>query len=375
MSKILQTPSINAITPFDPSADHEFSFTYQDNQAVKNYAVITDNATGETVYENTQTAMRLSHILPADTLTAGGQYLIRIQVFDADGNYSYLSEPILFYCFTAPQFYFENIHSGDHYKNANILLTLNYTQPENEPVKSIQFFKYSYDKSLISKSDIIYSTADMSYTFSGLDNNRTYYFRAIGETNHGIKLDTGYVEINISYDTIAANIIFEAKNIYNEGYIRLSSNIIDIGYSFENDDYELKDGMLTLKNNSITYREGLSVEKDFILLVEAKQLPLGRFLTTSDDSFSLSLIKICNSYYCRLTVKNSNLSLYAGLPKAKLMTDDDKLIITDSGQPMEIVDMNYDCDDLVMFEVKRINHYYSLKAYYKSDYLQEEENQ
>lgn len=365
MSIILQTPSVISFNPFDPSNSHTIEYIYSGNQPVKNRAVITDNSSNIIIYDQIQTTMKLQHEIPANTLMAGKQYLIQIQVFDSNDNSSNLSDAVLFYCFTTPNFLFSNITDNEIYKNASITLNINYSQLENENLKSLQFLEYSYDKTLLTKSDILYSSN--TYSFYGLKNNISYYFRAIGETVHGIPLDTGYIQVNIEYKTLPANIIFNVENHYCEGYIQLTSGIKDIEYEFENDNYTLKDGLLTLTDNSLKYQNSFDIDGDFILFVEAKKIPLQRFLTTNNEVFSLSIVNICDTYYCKLTVKNSNLSMFASLPKARLSTDNGDLIITDNGRTVEIVNTSYEDDDLVVFEVKRIGWHYSLNAYYRSE--------
>lgn len=369
MGRYLQTPSVLPIVPFDPSQDYTVSFSYDDNQIVKNRAVITNNSTNTIVYDNTITSMRLQHIIPAGTLEVGGQYLIQIQVFDSDGNMSNLSQSLLFYCYSAPSFGFSNISDNMSYKNASIDLVLSYSQGENEPIKNFEFFKYSYDKTILENSSVLYAESNMTHSFYGLENNTYYYFRAIGETLHGIPLDTGYIKVNVSFDTIPANIFFQVENDYQNGYISLKLNIKSIGYELKNDNYELKDGLLILSDNTLTYNEGFTVENDFSLFVEAKNLPLKTFLTTNNDTFSLSIIDVCGTYYCMLSVKDSSFKQYVSLPKAKLVTDDDKMLITDSGKLIEIVDVSTGENSLVVFEVKRKNGYYGLRAYFKSEEL------
>lgn len=362
---ILQTPSVISFPPFDPSDSYTIEFTYTGNQSVKNRVVITDNSTNVIVYDETQITMKLQHEIAANILTAGKQYLLQVQTFDADGNSSNLSDAVLFYCFTTPTFSFANIADNIIYKNASITLNVEYFQCENELLKSLQFLEYAYDKTLLVQSNTMYSISP--YSFYGLKNNTVYYFRAIGETVHGITVDTGYVKVNIEYQTLPANIIFNVENHYCDGYIQLTSGIKDIQYNFVNDNYTLENGLLILNNNSLVYQNSFDVAGDFILFVEAKKIPLQKFLTTNDEEFSLSIVNICDTYYCKLTVKNSDLSMFVSLPKARLSTDIGDLIITDDGKTIEIVDTSYDDDDLVIFEVKRIGHLYSLNSYYRSE--------
>lgn len=364
--KTLQTPSLTRITPLSPDCDNTVTFTYTDNQPVKNRAVITNNTTGDIIYDKTQETRTLTHTIPADTLTAGNQYLIRIQVFDIDGNSSNLSDPVLFYCFTTPRFTFYDLPDKSVTNNANITLSIDYSQAEGEKLRDVQFFKYANDKTLLSKSAVIYSQIP-SYEFYTLENNTTYYFRAVGETNHGISLDTGYIEVSTQFETIPTNIVFTLENYYCEGYIQFTSNIIIVLYELVNDNYSIEDGLLTLWNNSLTY-SNFSADEDFILFVEAKKLPLGKtFLTTNDNNISLSIIEVCGEYYCRLTVKDSNYTLCAPFPAPLLSTNDNNFIITNDGEYIELIAGIYDDDDLLIFELKRKNGYYSLKIYPRSD--------
>lgn len=366
MPKTLQTPTLTRITPLAPNCDNTISFTYTDNQPVKNRTVITDNATGDIIYDDTQETRTLTHTIPAGTLTAGGEYLIKIQVFDIDGNASNLSDPVLFRCFSDPHFSFRNLSDKSVTNNANIILSIDYSQAEGEELRDVQFLKYAGDKTPLAKSAVIYSQTP-SYEFYTLENNTTYYFRAIGETNHGIPLDTGYIEVSTMFETIPTNIVFTLDNIYCEGYIQFTSNIIIVAYELENDTYKLEDGLLTLRNNSLTY-SNFSAEEDFILFVEAKKLPVGRtFLTTNDNQISLSIVEVCGMYYCRLTVKDSNYSLYAPFPSSLLSANDGDLIITGNGECIELVSDSDDSDDLLVFELKRKDGYYSLKVYPRSD--------
>lgn len=369
MAKILETPSVLPIIPFDPKSEKTIEFYYTDNQPIKNRVIITDNMTSNIIYDKKQDSMRLYVTIPANTLSSGKQYLIQIQVFDADENSSNLSEPILFYCYSNPLFSFDNINNGMIYRNASVNLLLNYSQKENEQLKCFQFFKYSYDKSLLSSSDMFYSSSLLSYSFYELKNNTTYFFRATGETMNGMYLDTGYIEVHIQYNVVPANIAFQVENIYKDGYIQLTTNIKSIGYELENGNYTLNDGLLTLSNNSLIYNEGFEIDNDFSLFIEAKKLPLGKFFTTNDDNISMSIINVCDMYYCKLSIKESDLSFHVSLPKARLSTDNGDLIVTDDGRQIEIINTSYDNNDFVVFEVKRINGYYSLNAYYKAEQL------
>lgn len=360
---ILSTPIVGKIDTFDPLFNKNVVFSYTGNQSVKNRAIIIDNDTYEVVYDRTVSTLKLSHTIPADVCKPNKQYIIQIQVFDTVGNSSNLSEEVLFYCLTTPTLTFNEI-SNPH-RTASITLSPTYYQPEGESLQSYQFMLYDYSHQLISSSDIYYGDIS-SHTFYGLDNNAQYYVRCIAFTSHGMSIDTGQHIVNVVYNTIPSNILFQLENHPCSGYISLITNMIFIGYELENDNYKFNpDGSVTLWDNSVTYKGGFSVDGDFALYVDAKELPLGTFLRTADDDFTLSIINICNSFYCEF--KSGDYVLYDELPEAQLTTVDETFLVNELGQKIEIVNMSYDNDTYVIFELKRINNVYSLKTYYRAD--------
>ena len=362
---VLSTPYVSNIDAFDPSFSHDIEFSYTGNQATKNRAVITDNETNVIVYDSTISTHKLIHTIPANKLSVGKQYLIQIQVFDDYGNSSNLSDSALFYCFTTPTFALGEI--SNPYRAASITLSPTYYQEQGETLKYHQYMLYDYNKNLLSSSDVYYGNIT-PHTFYGLENNKNYYVRCIAETVHGMSLDTDKNLVNVIYNTIPANILFQVENHPCSGYISLLTNMLVIGYELENDNFVFNDdGSVTLWDNSITYKGGFSVEGDFVLYIEAKELPLGTFLKTADDEFTLSIVDVCGSYYCEL--KSGNYVLYAPLPEAQLSSMDGGVLVNQLGQKIEIINLDYDDDAFVVFELKRINNIYGLKAYYKADYL------
>lgn len=359
---MLSTPTIEKINAFDASFDFDVKFYYFDAQAIKNRAVIIDNDTLDTIYDVTISALKSSHTIPKNTLTNGKQYTIQIQVFDIDGNSSELSEPILFYCYSTPDFSIGDI--VDPYKAASIEVSLSYSQPEGETLKSYQYILYDSNKMVVSRSDVLYIFG-IKHNFYGLENNRTYYVQCVGETTHGFSLSTDFKLINVLYNTIPANILFQLENHRNSGYISIDTNMAIVGYDVDNDNYILEDGVVTLWDNSITYKDGFSIEDDFVLFVDAKKLPVKTFLKAEDIGFTLSIMNVCDVYYCEF--KLDDYVIYKPLPKARISTLDDKIITDTNGNIIEIINTSYEDGDFVIFEIKRIGNIYSLNVYYKGD--------
>lgn len=355
-TKILPTPSVNNIVPFDPSMDYTINFTYLGEEIVKNQVVIIDNETSNEVYNEEYLSGKTEHLLLTKNLNnkvfAGKQYLIKLKVFNLDGDESEFSSPVLFYCFTKPTFEFINISDND-YKGSDITLNLKYEQLEGEEIKSFQFFKYSIDNILLESSKVYYSTSVLSHIFYGLDNNTTYIFKAVCETKHGIICEDT-VQITVLLDNLPSSVAIDINNHYKDGYISLRLNLKIIEYELGNDDYELKDGVLIIKNNSLLYK-GFSINEDFSLFIEAFELPIGQFFTTNDNIFSLSILNVCNVYYCELKINNSNYVQYIPL---------DNIVTTTDGY-IKVIDKDIDKDILIGVVVKRINNYYALEIYYK----------
>lgn len=361
-SLTLPTPYIVSVNSFDATYSANFEFYYTGKQIVKNRAVIVDNITNETVYDQTISTLKLVHTIPANTLVNGKQYKIQIQVFDADGGSSLLSDEVLFYCYSTPVFILNSIDNP--YTSASIEVNIVYSQNENESLKSYQYILYDHNKNVLSQSNVQY-TANQPHTFHGLENNKTYYVRCIGETTHGFALDSGYELINVVYKTIPANVFFSVKNNRDLGYISIDTNMTVIGHKTENDNFIIEDGCVTLWDNSITYNDGFSVDDDFVLFVDAKKLPVKTFLKAKNSNFTLSIINVCDVYYCEF--KLDNYVIYKPLPKAQISTLDDKIITDNNGNKIEIINTSYDDNELVIFELKRINNLYGLNVYYKAD--------
>lgn len=346
MAVTLQTPSILPITPFDPSNSYKIEFVYSDVQPEKNRVVITDNDTGSIVYDSIQQTRELFHLLPANTLATGKKYLVQLQVYDADNNSSNLSDATLFLCLSTPEFAFSNINDEDIYSSANITLELNYSQAEGEQLKNYQIIKYNAFKIQIETSNTIYLRDDLSYTFNGLEDNSTYYFRAIGETQNGIPLDTGYVKINTQFVVEPLDTAIQLVNDYQSGTVRLTFNIKNIHYTLEGDDYSFADGMVTLNNTSVTYDDGFSATDDFSLFCQANKIALGEFLELQNGLVTLSALKVCEDYYCQLAVKNSDFKKYVKLEGAYY--SDNRVVLASE-------------TSYITFKIIRKNGYYDLE--------------
>ena len=296
----LNTPLLYSVNAFDPSYTYEFLFSFSGAQVYSNRAIIIDNNTQLEVYNAKQDGQKLSHTLPANTLEAGRSYLIRVQVYDVNGNYSDFSSTVLFYCFTTPQFYFSNVKHGDIIPSASFELQLAYDQPQSEMLNEYKYFVYDITKDLLYSSESFYTTNHMAHTIYGLENDYSYYVRAIGKTVHGMSVDTGYIQITADYIRVATNVAFKATNDSKTGCVMLKIDIVAVDFEIDYDNYSINNSIVNLTGNALTYM--IDLEKDFYMVIKAKQLPLGTFCFTSDESIALSVERLGDQHYIHLHV-------------------------------------------------------------------------
>lgn len=376
---MLNTPIVRKIPAFDPRESYSVVFQYEGNQVVKNRAVIIDNETYQTVYDHEQERMRLDHVIVANTLSPGKAYQIKIKVYDDYGNESDFSSPVLFYCFTKPTFKFSNLTNDMIHRTAVLPVKLSYSQSEGETFRECQISLYTYDYVLSTSSNILYDVSNLNHTFYGLKNESVYYLRATGKTTHDMDIDTGYLKVNIQYIMKYSNVILRVKNLPEVGSISLSSNIIDIGYEFENDNWYIKDGELVIYDNSLTYLSGFSAPSEYTVFCKARKIiPNVPFLTlkTPDGKKSvwLEIQKIGTLYYCVLNAPYGlgTYNIYKELPKAVLVNDAGEILTDTTNRAFMIVNLDYTDGYTTVFEVRFRKGLFGLQVYYEEDSTVEE---
>ena len=369
MSIVLPTPILSYISTFDPSNDNEIQFSYTGNQISKKRIIITDNKTKKVVLDDAQVGMRLTYILSKNVLQPG-QYIAQLQVFDFDNNCSELSSQVLFYCFTTPTLSFKNFQKKIN--ASSVTLNLQYYQAEKESIKEYSYYLYNYEKSLLLKSSVFYDEENYEYTFLGLKNLSTYYVRCVGKTTHGMDIDTGYCLFNVEYITNPNNMLIDLTNHICDGYISVNCNIIDIGYKVDGGDPIFEDGQVVLDNKKITYYSGFDFSDNFSMFVKARKVPLSTPFfgySTNTGNVELSIIYIATDYYCKLTAQSAlgKYYRYVKLPNVMLIDNYSNALTDEAGNILENVTLDYVNDYIVVFEVKRKNGLYSLKAYYENN--------
>lgn len=269
----LTQPIINPIAAFDATQNHVVTFlAIGGAQVVGNRIVISDNQTGETIYDNRVITMQLAHTIPANTLTNGGYYNVVIYTIDSANNFSQASVPVPFYCYSQPTLTINNIPASSTIENGTYTFQGSYAQQENEILNSYQFILYDSNKTVLSQSDVIYysSNDSLSYTFVGMSNDTSYYIELKGQTVNSTEITTGLLYFTVRYSQPASFAIVDLVNDCENGFIQISSNIVAIdGKSnpeppiyIDNKEVDLRE-----PDSWVRWDEGFNIKDDFTMRV------------------------------------------------------------------------------------------------------------
>lgn len=259
--------SIYSILPFDASLGTTIKFAWNGNQVFKNRCIIKKNDTNEVVYDNTITSFKLEHEIELSkaSFVNGERYHAFIIVYDKDNIASDIqSLGANFLCLKTPTFTFTNLSEGQVIATSAYDFNLTYFQGNGELLDSWSVSVYTKTHSLLSTSNIQYNTENLSYTFSGFSNKNEYAIRAVGQTVNGISMDTGFINISVTYSIRDIFSLLEPTNMKEIGAIQIRSNIVSSEGHLKHDPAEfINNEYLDLRSNQITYSEGFQFEGDF----------------------------------------------------------------------------------------------------------------
>ena len=262
-------PVLFIVNAFDSAFEHTFNFSNDGNpQAVKNRMRVYKSEDRSLVYDETVESMKLYHSIPANRLTNGICYNAEIQIIDSTGAESPFSNQIVFYCYTTPSWNFTNLVQNQIITNSSFQAQVSYSQLEGEKLNSYQFILYDGLSNEIFSTPKRYDTTNLSYSISNLSDDKAYFLRATGETLNGMVLDTGLIGFTVSYIQPAMFALVHLDNVYDEGYIKITSNIITIEGKATPDPPKYIDDKkidLTEDGSSVIFDEGFTIQNDFTL--------------------------------------------------------------------------------------------------------------
>ena len=346
-------PIIRKITPFDANKDYEITISWLGNRAYANRIYVYDNETNALVFDDTVSTFDMKHTIPSHTLTNGRKYYIQAQTYDEESIESPLSDKVLFYCLTTPEFRFENIPDSGIITNASFTASVYYYSPDWEDINKYVFYLYdSTQRPLFTSEDIIDSNEySVDYTYKGLNNDTVYYIRCTGVTVNGMELDTGFVEISVKYENPNTYARIYATPIPSQGCIQVSTNLIIIQYN-GTDSFDYFDGMIDLRDKTLYYDDGFLINGDFTVIIR------GIYLWQTNEIF-----KMANSDY-GLTL--SSRIYQDGQLRFRLMVPNGVGHYLIYSEPQV-----FENEDMVTVAIRRKNDVYQLKVFIELNFATE----
>lgn len=266
----LTQPILNSIAAFDATQEHIFSFiSIGGDQVLGSQLTIYDNETGAQVYQGNYTSFKFEYPLAAGTLTNGKYYNATISTINNASEFSEPSNPVAFYCYTAPVLTITNIPASGTIEQSNYTFQGSYVQAEGELLNGYQYTLYDSNKEQISQSAILYDGL-YQHTFSGMANDTSYYVELSGSTINNTPVSSGLLLFTIRYIQPASFAICDLVNNCENGFIQISSNIVSIDGKSEPDPPKYIDNKevdLTDDGNWVQWDEGFNMQNDFTMRI------------------------------------------------------------------------------------------------------------
>ena len=278
----LTTPILYSVSAFDATQGYTFRFNVVGgDQVVGCKLTITksDDTTGTTpVYTGALNPWySFTFPLPANAGTlansATQSYQATLTTFNSSGEESQPSLPIQFNCYSTPEFELWSIPSGI-VRNSSYQFSARYDQAEGILLNNWTFNLYDSTHLLIATSGTQYNTQstppemNVSYTFSGFDNNTVYYIECVGVAQGNMNVTTGQSQFITQFEQPAVLSQFILTNNCDGGYVVVQSTVNPIEGEAEPkpptyiDDSELD---LTDPEESVTWNNGYIINGDYTL--------------------------------------------------------------------------------------------------------------
>lgn len=269
----LQKPVIKNIIQFSAIQNYTLEFSViSGDQIVQNEIEIYNNSTNALVYTNKIDSFEFYQTIPANTLTNNVEYKIRIRTYNISSEYSDWSSYDVFWCLLPAVVSITNITNGK-INNETYTFTGSYTNSNsNDGLQSYKFYLYDVENNMIGFSSEKFDGL-LSYEFSSLRNGEIYKIEIKTISVLGMENTSGLIQFIPDYIAPKLNSILTVENIYDEGNIKLTANIISVlgvkvsgTVTYENNDW------VNLLSGVIKFEEGFKFNSDFTLKIWCKNL-------------------------------------------------------------------------------------------------------
>nr|DAL35934.1 MAG TPA_asm: hypothetical protein [Bacteriophage sp.] len=226
----LTRPILASVGAFDATQAYTFTFSViGGDRVVGNTLTISQQNTGNVVYNQAQDVTDYTHVLPAGTLSNGQTYTAYVQTKNEAGELSAASNVIQFTCYASATLVFTNMPPNNIVPSADYEFEVTYSQPQGDSVATYIFNLYDVQGVLVSTSDVQYMApaaappTTLAYKFSGFADNSSYLIECVVNSAAGLRVTTGRVSITVSYDvpviTGGITVVPNCQDGYMQGYI------------------------------------------------------------------------------------------------------------------------------------------------------------
>lgn len=194
---------------------------------------------------------------------------------------------------------FDNLPNDNIIKASLYSFSVRYTQAQGAKLDYVTINLYDSNKSLINTSNKLYSTLtpplSLSYTFDGLINNEQYYIQAECSTLNGVKSNTDYIPLTVSYEIYALEDSLKLTNMSRLGYELVESKIFVTSQTSDKPLVYIDNEYLDLGDNDLLWYKGFEVPENFVLTIKMRPTQLGMFCqmwsTNKNNNISLDFVR------------------------------------------------------------------------------------
>lgn len=300
-------PVLNVVSNFDATKTKMFTFVYLGPKSTtKNQLQIRENVQGsKPIYSAIQDSIDKNHLLPDHKLTNGKSYVANIRVvISGDPNlehpdkdtatYSEWSADMYFSCYDEASLYFDTIDQNQYIYTDDVLMSVLYSQKQNEPVKSYQFTLYDQRHVVLQDYPLRTpkeGTTRLSERMSGLEKGKLYYAGIKVFTKNGMIYEkeqefvaqylspsiSGAVRPHLNKDDgqiIVSLLLKQLLGTSARAFIPNRNNDAPSHYSYWKDDY-----VIVPKNNPLMYTKlGMAKARGWVAKIWLMNVQNGIFL-------------------------------------------------------------------------------------------------
>lgn len=287
-------PIVNRIAPIDALKENTITWSWNGEQQY-GYEVELLNANSVSIFTSGKiTSFLKEYTIPANILTNGYQFMVRVRVYDFYEEWSDWSYVQSFYALETPTFKFADSMNWEKeqgrytVKSTTLDAVVTYIQKDYEILQSYSFTLYNAGGMIVASSGTLYDDYNIAYSFTGLNNYSPYFIQCVGVTRLGMKCDTGRIPFIVKAENPEEYNLLYLHNKFDSGYMECSSNIICIQYN-GSDTFEYDDNTwINLTEKKLYYNKNFSIDGDFTLWIKGYDMYKNAdYLTLSSTSDSV----------------------------------------------------------------------------------------